>query len=212
MFRFFNRSVIKPSSEIIKFLENLISVLPDKYSFLHDQINLNFFLGLEKNRINNRKFSFLLNSNLQEKYVNKKVADYFILENIQVWDNSMKNFVCINISIVRGLIVSIELPSIKFNNYDFSKHDISQLSEKCFNNEDKAELLKIIGKLNKDQLSKLDIDDTFKIEIPEGVFYTIKILGDGDYLAVDSKGTVYELLHDPYIVKKKASNIQELLQ
>lgn len=212
MFGLFNTSVIKPSNEVMKFLKNLVSILPNKYYYLGDQINPNFFLGLERNQINKRKYSFLLNANLQEKYVNKKVANYFILENILVWENALKNFVPINVSVVKGLIISIELPSIKFSNYDFSKHDISQLFEKRFNNEDKVELLQIIGKLNKDQQEKLDIDDTFKVEIPEGVFYTIKNLGDGDYLAVDCKGTVYELLHDPYIIKKKASNIKELLQ
>jgi hypothetical protein len=70
--------------------------------------------------------------------------------------------------------------------------------------------LKIIGKINDQQKSKLDIENTFKIEIPEGDFYTIKDLGDGNYLAVDEHGVVYELLHDPYSIVKKANSIHDL--
>jgi hypothetical protein len=116
------------------------------------------------------------------------------------------------LDILTGFIGGFKSESINFGNFDFSKIDLSELGEKHFNNQDKDELLQILGKLNKDQLSRLDIDDTFKVEIPEDIFYTIKNIGEGDYLAVNVRGEVYELLHDPYAVRKKASNIQESLQ
>jgi len=48
----------------------------------------------------------------------------------------------------------------------------------------------------------LEIESTFKIEIPEGKFYVIKDLEDGNYLSMDENGAVYGMIHDPYEIEK----------
>lgn len=48
----------------------------------------------------------------------------------------------------------------------------------------------------------MDLNDTFKIETIEGVFYMIKDLGNGDYLSIDKNSAVYHMTHDPYKIKK----------
>jgi len=210
MFGLFKNSVIKPTKVVMQFLHNIIEILPSKYGFLKEQINTDFILGLEKSKMNNNRYSMLLNANLYSKFENKSLPNYFIIEKVFVWENKIKNYIPINISISKGLIISVELTSIDFKNFDFSRIDLSKLTEKHFSNQDKEELLKIIGEVDKQRESQLDIEDAFKIEIPEGDFYTIKNLGDGNYLAVDNQGVVYELIHDPYSVTKKAENINSL--
>jgi hypothetical protein len=75
------------------------------------------------------------------------------------------------------------------------------------------DLINYINDIDEDLIIFLkNMDDTFQIEIPEGIFYSIKDLGEGNYLTVNENGEVYELLHDPYSVKRKASNIHDLLQ
>ena len=72
------------------------------------------------------------------------------------------------------------LEDIKFENYVLSQYDTSNLIEKHFKNDnEKEELLKIIRKVDKQKESQFDLEDTFKIELPEGDFYTIKNLGMG---------------------------------
>ncbi|UZT98216.1 hypothetical protein ODZ84_01185 [Chryseobacterium fluminis] len=214
MFEFFKRKKeYKFEDREICFFKNIINVLPKRYLYLEKQLTKDFILGWKPNPLGyENSYTFLLNAALEKKFERKNFPQFFIIQNIEVWEKTLSKFVSIELDILTGFFGGFKSESIAFENFDFTKINLSKLNEKHFRNQDKDELLEIIGKLNKDQLSKLDIDDAFKIEIPEGVFYTIKILGDGDYLAVDSKGTVYELLHDPYIVKKRASNIQELLQ
>lgn len=210
MFGLFKNNVIKPTDDVMQFLRNLIAVLPSKYNFLLEQINTDFILGLERSKINHTRYSILLNANLESKYENRKLRDYFIIEGLLIWETKYKNYTPINISVSKGLIISIEISSINFKNFDFTKIDLSTLTEKHFNNEDKENLIKILGKINEEQKVKYQIDDTFKIEIPEGVFYTIKDMEDGNYLAVNKKGEVYELIHDPYSVKKIADSIVDI--
>lgn len=210
MFGLFKNSVIKPTNDVMQFLRNLVDVLPKKYNFLIEQINADFILGLEKSKMNHNRYSILLNANLQSKYENKKLPNYFIIEGVLIWETKIKNYTPVNISISKGLIISIEILSINFKNFDFTKIDLSKFTEKYFNNQDKEDLIKIIGEINEEQKVNFDIDDTFKIEIPEGIFYTIKDLEDGNYLAVNGNGEVYELIHDPYSLKKIADSILHL--
>jgi hypothetical protein len=65
----------------------------------------------------------------------------------------------------------------KYRDLDFSRIDVTRIKEKHFKDEDKEELSKILGKIDKDLLSQLDVEDTFKIEIEEGEFYVIKKFG-----------------------------------
>jgi len=78
-------------------------------------------------------------------------------------------------------------------------------------NEDKNELDKIIGKLDRKVESLLNLQNTFKIEINEGTFYVLKELGDGNYLVMDKSSRVYGLIHDPYEVDKIFENKDDFI-
>lgn len=214
MFGFFKKkSEYKFEDQEIDFFKNVINILPRRYLYLERQITKDFIFAWKPNQLGYaNSYTFLLNANLEKKFERTDLPQFFIINNIKVWERVLKRYINIELDILTGFIGGFKSESINFGNFDFSKVDLSELGEKHFNNQDKDELVKILGKLNKDQLSRLDIDDTFKVEIPEGIFYTIKNIGEGDYLAVNLRGEVYELLHDPYAVRKKASNIHELLQ
>ena len=67
-------------------------------------------------------------------------------------------------------------------------------------------MIDLIGKVPKAILSQLDVESTFKIEIPEGNYYVIKDLEDGNYLSMDEQGAVYGMIHDPYEIEKLFNN------
>lgn len=195
----------------VKFFRNVIKILPQRYSYLESQITKEFILKFKPNQLGYKdSYTFILNANLENKFIRKDLPPYYIIKNIGIWENVLNKMLSIELDIITGYIGGFKSESINFENFDFSKTDLSKLTEKHFSNQDKEELLKIIGSVSKQQELKLDIEDTFKIELPEGDFYTIKNLGDGNYLAVNKQGLVYELIHDPYSVTKKAENINSL--
>jgi hypothetical protein len=100
----------------------------------------------------------------------------------------------------------------KYRDLDFSRIDVTRIKEKHFKDEDKEELSKILGKIDKDLLSQLDVEDTFKIEIEEGEFYVIKNLGDGNYLSITKQGAIYGMIHDPYEVELLFENKEDFFK
>ena len=51
----------------------------------------------------------------------------------------------------------------------------------------------------------------FEIELDNGIFHTIKQYDSGNFLAVDRKGAVFLLCHDPYMVKELYSSVSDFL-
>lgn len=79
------------------------------------------------------------------------------------------------------------------------------------NNPDFVTLNKILKNEPSDTKNKFELEDTFEIELEEKFYYTILDMEDGNYLAVNSRGSVFRLMHDhEQPAKKIARNISEL--
>ena len=91
---------------------------------------------------------------------------------------------------------------------DTSKVDISEMivEEIMYPNNDKQTLLDIIGNSDVFNLTSIELDDTFEIELEGKLFYTIVDLEDGNYIAVNKKGQVFRLNHDSDKPAKKIYN------
>ncbi len=77
---------------------------------------------------------------------------------------------------------------------------------------DVEKVKKILKNYTQDLLEMLDLDESFEIELDEKKFYTILNMEDGNYIGINSKGSVFRLLHDAgEPAKKIAKNIEELL-
>ncbi|WP_100616148.1 hypothetical protein [Confluentibacter citreus] len=95
---------------------------------------------------------------------------------------------------------SIELRDIKTENIKIENPDLKII-------------LKILESLSKNQLSMLDLDDSFELEYEEKLYYPILNMEDGNYIAVDKKGKVYRLNHDHYTqIRKIAENPIQFFQ
>lgn len=213
MFRLFKKTkkIYEFTEKEVNFFREVIKLLPNRYHYLINQLNNDFLISFKPNDLNFKDwYSVQLNAKLEESYGNPNLG-YFQLQNIFIFNKRSKKKEKIIFSFLEGMFIGFFLEDVKFENYVLSQYDTSNLIEKHFKNDnEKEELLKIIRKVDKQKESQFDLEDTFKIELPEGDFYTIKNLGDGNYLAVDTQGVVYELLHDPYSVTKKADSINDL--
>ncbi len=184
------------------FLKALTKALSYKYPYLLPQVSKEFILDKTPNQLGDiGTYTFTLNAKLESKYSNKSLPQFFIIKDISIWNNLKGKFEQIELHILDGMIAGFKVTS-EYSDLDLKKIDTSNVKEKHFNNEDKETLKKITGNIPSDFLSQLDIEDTFKIEVPEGEFYVIKNLEDGNYLSMDKKGAVYGMMHDPYLVKK----------
>lgn len=198
----FQNNKQKFTKEDRTFFENVTSKLPVQYNFLRDQIVDEFILGKKENVLGTPGGCvLLLNANLESKYINKSLPNFFILKDIGVWHKIKKKYEFIELDILQGMFAGYMLKS-KITDLDSDLVNVSQIKEKHFFDEDKVTLNRIIGKINNHTLSMLDINGTFKIELPEGEHYVVKDLGDGNYLTTNRQGAVFMLIHDPYKVEK----------
>jgi len=136
---------------------------------------------------------------------------FFILIGIKIFNRNKNIYEDVELDIVEGMLAGFKITA-RYRDLDLNKIDINGITEKHFKDKDKEALTKILGKIDKDLLSKLDIEDTFRIEIEEGEFYVIKNLGDGNYLSINKQGAVYGMIHDPYEVELLFENKEDFFK
>ena len=198
------RSPYKPKKvkkEDYEFLQFISKKLVEKYPYLEKQVNKEFILKKRLEPAEDGTYSLILNAQLEKNYLNKNLPRFFLIQNIRVWNKRKGDYDLINFHIVEGMLVGYRVKA-RTKDLDLTKIDVSRINEKHFSDIDKANLLEVFNGISTELEMLLDIKETFTIEIPEGKFYTIKNLGDGNYLAINDKGSIYSLEHDPYEVKE----------
>lgn len=200
MFNFFKKKKKKeyPITKIeLNFFKSLVGILPNKYQYLLPQINDDFLIAYKENELGFKdSYTFLLNAKLESNYINKRLPDFFILQNIKIWNILKDDFISINLNILSGYLGGFNVESIDFSNFDFSNFDISEINEKHFENKDLEKLLLNFDEIEKKILSEY-LNSTYIIDLPKGTFYYIDNIGNGDVIALDKTGSVYLLTHDP---------------
>lgn len=201
MFNFFKKKKGITSEDYV-FLQKIVENLPDKYSYLKGQVDPEFILGKKENEISGKgTYTLLLNASLEKKYASKTLPQFFIIKDIFIWNNEKKAYSLIELDILNGMLAGFKLDET-YSSLNLDDIDTSKIKEKNFNNDDAAFVKKILGNTEGKEFDQFDIYSTFKIDDPEGDFYTIKDFQDGNYLSIDSKGAVYLMLHDPLLLEK----------
>ena len=145
---------------------------------------------------------------------NYNLPELVTLSGILVWDKKKQDYSEVQLDISFGSLVGFYIKS-KYKNLDWTKVDLSQFLENDYGkNVDESRVVvdKYLGDLNSKDRNKLDLGDVFSVEVNGQIYYTIKSIGDGDYVAIDKNGGVFFLKHDPLSVKKIAKNVDEYLK
>ena len=153
-----------------------------------------------------------LNISYDQTYIDKNRKrnnrDYN-LRNIKVESKRSRNFYLVDVKVEFNIIKSIKINTkYLLDEIDTSKVDISEIivEEIIYPNNDKQTLLDIIGNSDVLNLTSIELDDTFEIELEGKLFYKIVDLEDGNYIAVNKKGQVFRLNHDSDKPAKKIYN------
>lgn len=202
MFNLFKKKQAKNIQEWeYDLLKSVAEKLPSKYSFLTNQMNSDFILDSVPNEFLEVGWKRVIcDQNVYNSIKNKSI-NYKLL-GIKIFDLEAKDYKSIELDLYDGILIGYKIDESSSKHFDYENIDIKNLREKLYENKEKEELEKIIGTINGEILAQLDIEDTFKIEVPEGEFYVIKDLEDGNYLSMNEKGSVYGMIHDPYEVEK----------
>lgn len=181
-------------------LQAVAESLPNKYSFIKKQVTPDFILNSLPNEFLNEDWKTLVyNQNLIDTFKDNKRD--FVISGIQLYDKDSKSHKSIDLDIANGILIGYGIRGGK-GNFDLLKIKTNQIKESNFVNPDKEELVSILGVFSEKLKSYINIENTFLIEVPEGKYYVIRDFGNGNYLGVDKKGSVFSLIHDPYEIEK----------
>ncbi len=199
MFGLFKKNSV--TDEDLNFLKLIVSLIPEKYSYLSQQINRNFLVSKEPNSLGDPgTYVFSSDEKLGEKYFIHSLPNFFIIKGIKVYNKKLSEFEEIELHVHYGTLIGFKLLS-KYKDLDLEKIDISDIKEKLFNDDVKEKLDKLLSNYSENELSFLDIYDAFKMEVEGNEYYMVKNLGDGNYLSVNTQGVVFGMIHDPYEIE-----------
>lgn len=183
-------------------LKAVVKKLPLKYSFLNNQITPKFILDIVPNELLGHGWKrMIVDLELSKLYIKKEIN--YQLIGIKICNLLDQSYKVMALDLYDGILIGYRIEGeFKEVLFDLENINVEYLREVPYVNIDKDHLKKIMGNVDNDILSQLDIDITFKINVDEGEFYVIKDLGDGNYLSMDQKGAVYGMIHDPYEIEK----------
>ena len=191
MFGLFKKTSWTIDKEAKQFFEKLFTQLPTEFHFLQEHLQKGLYRRYSFNKDNNYFISFDP-AQSDKSFVKGK---NFEIKNIQVIAEGQPY--PLGLTIYQGLLVGFDTPkNIKdFKDCTFDTSRVSKTKSK-FAAEDNIE--RLVKGLHSD---KLDLDDLSEIEVEGKSYYQIKDLEDGNYIAIDSKGQVFGLTHDPFEIR-----------
>lgn len=193
-------------------IEQLSSEFPDlaenhQHWTLHDFIVQN----------NPKQIQLLhMTTDIDYNKLNKKRPDKnFRIDGLTIKSKKDGNFNALPVKVYSNIVhfIEIDFGELIRTDYEIDSVTKSKLttSELKVNNPDLKKLNKILRDEPQEIKKKFGLEDTFEIELAGKLYYTIIDMEDGNYLAVNNRGTVFRLLHDQeQPVKKIARNISEL--
>jgi hypothetical protein len=119
--------------------------------------------------------------------------------------------VSVDLYISEGLVIGYTLPA-NIDQIDCATIDISNIWEKHFLDKDCVDIKPFVEGLSKEQKKKLNLfSNSFTITLNGKVYFAIHDIGDGNYIALDTYGSIYKITHDPFGVNKINNNILDFL-
>ena len=190
------------------FLNAIANALQAKYPSIKRQVDAGAIAGITERFVYGEgTFYYSIDGELSKK-TRDRVAGDFKLMNIEFLNKSGKPEQ-LNLYVMEGLVYGYQCSTL-VENLDLSTFQDKNSWIKIFRDDDYETISHFFEKYDKSFLDKLDLGSVFKIELNDAELYTIKNLQDGNYLAINLEGQIFELIHDPYIVKKVFENVEEL--
>jgi hypothetical protein len=190
----------KAKKEIEKFEKILSGKLGDIYPSMKELRNNSklLFHSISKEPVG-INLTYSMNPDYYERH-GKKHRVNFKVDGFEIKRKGDNKFVGLSIIVTHDLIGTIQIdnPIDFWNHYDFDQLKIKNpvRTDLEFSNEDEKKLKKILKNIEESLISKIEIDNTFEIELDSKKYDTILDMEEGNYIGVNGKGQVFRLSHD----------------
>ena len=212
MFGFKKNKIFKNDKELseqeLLFLTEVTDRLHFAYPSFKKQLQEDVIKAIAPDPIGGKgSYIFTLDSDQWEKCCDKLTPNFQILG---IYANNIEGArTSISIYTHEGLMIGFHCLNA-IGTLDLLSIDVSSICEKYFINPEAEEVAEIIAYL-KPYAKKLNLSTCFKIKLDID-YYTVKDLGNGNYLAINKAGEVFELYHDPVRVKKLYNVVDDLIR
>lgn len=194
MFGLFKKTSWKIDGKAFVFFDKLFKQLPNEFQFLADGLHKGLYRRFSVNdAMKGHHYTISFDPSQSDKSMVK--GKQFELQNILVVQNGTK--FPLNITVYEGLWAELEIERniLDFTDFQFDLSELNKDKSK-FAKDNKIERL-VSGLFS----TSLDLDNLIEFEIDGKCYYQIKDLEDGNYIAIDNKGQVFGLIHDPYKIE-----------
>ena len=205
MFGFFKKTRWSINGRAYTFFETLFSQLPAEFQFLSDQFAKGLYIRFSVNHaMKGRFYTVGFDPSQSDKSMIK--GKQFELNNILIKQDGQTY--PLNITIFEGVWIGFEIERniLDFKNYQF---DLSALKRDKSKFAADSKIKNLVTGLTSDQL---DLTNLGEIEVDGKLYYQIKDLEDGNYIAIDNKGKVYGLIHDPFKIELINKSVKQFVE
>lgn len=208
MFSFFKRKKrIHLQGWEKELFEKIFSLLGSEYNVFEKQISEGIIENVRFDEDFPDFISFKLNVALLNKYEKKK-EPHFKIAGIEIYDNTTFQYKKINIEICYNLVMGYTMQDILNFNPDIEKIKINSVRKIFIENEEFSSIKSIF---TKEELSLINSTDVYQVELDGNIYYHLKDLEDGDFLAVDINKKIFIITHDPYEITLQDVDLSKLL-
>jgi hypothetical protein len=201
MFGLFKKASWTIDQEVKQFYQKLFAQLPSEFQFLQEHLQKGLYRRYRFNKGNN----YFIGFDPAQSDISMIRGKNFQIVNIQVIEDGQRY--PLELTIYQGLLVGFDSPkNIRdFKEYEFDTSSVMKAKSKFAA---KDTIQRLVKGLHSD---KLDVDNLSEIEVEGKSYYQIKDLEDGNYIAIDSKGQVFGLTHDPFEVKLLNKSVKDFV-
>lgn len=194
MFGLFKKTSWKIEGKALAFFRQVFTQLPTDFQFLEDGLDKGLYRRFSVNHAMKGHF-YTIGFDPSQSYKSMSKGKQFELENIIIKQDGQEYQ--LNITIHEGLWIGFEIEKniLDFNNFQI---DLSSFKKSKSKFAADTKIKKLLSGLICEQL---DLTDLGEFDIDSKIYYQIKDLEDGNYIAIDNKGQVFGLMHDPYKIK-----------
>ena len=204
MFGLFKKTRWKIEGKALEFFRQVFTQLLAEFQFLSDGLDKGLYKCFRVNyALEGHFYSIGFGPSLSDKSMIK--GKHFELENIIIKQN--EQIYHLNITIDDGLWIGFEIQKniLDFNNFQIDLSALKKTKSKFFT-DNKIE--KLVNGLTCEQLDLTNLDD---FEVDGNLYYQIKDLENGNYIAIDNKGKVFGLIHDPYSIELINKSVKQFV-
>lgn len=203
MFGLFKKTSWKIEGKALDFFRKVFNQLPAEFQFLSNGLDKGLYRRFSVNHSLKGHFYIVFDPSQSDKSMTK--GKHFELESILIIQDGQ--VFPMNITINEGLWIGFEIERniLDFNNFHI---DLSSFKKSKSKFAPDTKIEKLVNGLTCEQL---DLTNLGEFDVDGKTYYQIKDLEDGNYIAIDNRGQVFGLLHDPYKIELLNKSVRQFV-